>query len=80
MNSDEVTEGKSNSLKQTLKEYENIRWGPTAFITLKSIVLGYVETGSGLLSKVRDTIFFVLGGLGVAQKVFLSAAIPKVDR
>ena len=80
MNANEVTGGKSNNLKQTLKEYENIRWGPTAFITLKSIVLGYVETGSGLISKLRDTIFFVLGGLGIAQKVYLSAAIPKVER
>lgn len=66
------------NMKTILKEYENIRWPPTASITLKAAFLGYLETGSpGFLSKFRDAFFFVAGKLGVARKVFLGAATPK---
>lgn len=68
------------NLKSYLKKYEKIRWAPTALISFKSFLLGYVEIGPGIISKVRDTIFFVLGRAGIAEKVFLSAATPKVDQ
>mmetsp|Transcript_18323 Transcript_18323/g.25839 ORF Transcript_18323/g.25839 Transcript_18323/m.25839 type:complete len:272 (+) Transcript_18323:238-1053(+) len=67
------------SLKELLKSYEQIRWPPTASITLKAAFLGYLEVGgAGFLSKFRDSFFFVAGKIGLAAKVFLDAATPKV--
>jgi 2-polyprenyl-6-methoxyphenol hydroxylase-like FAD-dependent oxidoreductase len=59
----------SSNLKSLLKEYEHMRWLPTASITAKAAFLGYLETGSGLLSNFRDAFFFVMGKIGVAKKV-----------
>jgi 2-polyprenyl-6-methoxyphenol hydroxylase-like FAD-dependent oxidoreductase len=64
----------SSNLKALLKEYEHMRWLPTASITAKAAFLGYLETGSGLLSNFRDAFFFVMGKIGVAKKV--SVALP----
>jgi len=62
-----------------LRDYEQKRWFPTTSITVKAIFLGYLETGSeGFLSKFRDVFFFTMGKIGVAKKVFLDAATPKV--
>lgn len=67
-------------LRALLKEYENIRWFPTASITAKAAFLGYLETGEkGFLSKFRDAFFFVAGKIGLARKVFLDSATPKLD-
>ena len=67
------------TIKDLLQEYENVRWFPTASITIKSIFLGYLETGGkGVPSKFRDSLFFVLGKLGIAEKVFLDSATPNV--
>lgn len=35
------------NLKAFLKEYEHVRWLPTASITAKAVFLGYLEIGSG---------------------------------
>lgn len=65
-------------LQSLLKDYEHIRWLPTASITFKAAFLGYLETGSpGFLCKFRDAFFFVAGKIGLARKVFLGAATPK---
>ena len=75
---DGTEESKASTLEELLKEYETLRWSPTASITLKSILLGYLETGGeGLPSKLRDSVFFTLGKLGIARKVFLDGATPK---
>jgi hypothetical protein len=68
------------SLKKTLKEYERKRWGPTASITLKAAILGYLETGGrdGLYSKFRDVFFRILAFAGVPTKILLDACIPKL--
>ncbi len=67
------------SFPQLLKEYENTRWYPTTSITLKAAFLGYLETGGeGFLSKFRDAFFNVAGKVGVARKVFLDAATPRL--
>lgn len=67
-------------LRALLKEYERIRWLPTASITAKAAFLGYLETGEkGFLSKFRDAFFFVAGKIGLARKVFLDSATPKLD-
>ena len=77
VNIDEETN--KNTLRNLLREYESTRWAPTASITLKSIFLGYLETGGkGFPSKFRDALFFVLGKLGIATKVFLDSATPRV--
>ena len=71
--------GRPTTLGRLLKEYETLRWLPTTSITLKSIFLGYLETGGeGLPSKLRDGVFFTLGKLGIATKVFLDGATPRV--
>jgi salicylate hydroxylase len=68
------------SLKSTLKEYERVRWTPTATITAKAAILGYLETGGrgGYFSKFRDVLFKVLGFAGIPKKVLLDSATPKV--
>lgn len=67
------------NLQYFLKNYEKIRWKPTADITLKAAFLGYLETGNGdFLSKFRDAFFFTMGKIGVAKKVYLDGATPKV--
>lgn len=75
----EAEESERKSLKSLLKEYENQRWRPCADITLKAAFLGYLETGGeGIPSKFRDVLFFVLGKLGIAKKVFLDGATPRM--
>ena len=72
-------EEKSISLQEYLKDYENTRWKPTSDITLKAALLGYLETGGkGIPSKFRDVFFFTLDKLGVAQRIYLGGATPKV--
>jgi salicylate hydroxylase len=68
------------NFEDTLRSYEKIRWEPTTNISVKSAVLGYLEAGPGLIAKVRDVVFFTLGKLGIAKKVYVNAALPKVDR
>jgi salicylate hydroxylase len=79
-NDDEKEEQQPKSLKVLLKEYENRRWFPTASITVKSALIGYLETGgtNGFYSKFRDVFFRTLGFIGFAQKVLLDAATPKL--
>jgi len=76
----EDTEDVPLTLRALLKKYERIRWLPTASITVKAALLGYLETGEkGFLSKFRDSFFFVAGKIGLARKVFLDSATPKLD-
>lgn len=72
--SDEV-----KALGTLLKEYEKTRWLPTASITAKSVFLGYLETGQkGFLSGFRDVFFFFAGKVGLARKIYIGAAVPKL--
>ena len=80
----EIAEGEEEeepkSLKILLKEYEQRRWFPTTSITVKSALIGYLETGGfdGFYSKFRDVFFRTMGIIGVAKKVLLDAATPKL--
>ena len=66
-------------LKTSLKEYENRRWLPTTSITAKAALLGYLEVGQGcIVGYFRDAFFFVMGKVGVAKKIFVDAATPKM--
>lgn len=75
-----VDELETKSLKQHLKAYENIRWSPTASITVKAAIIGYLETGGrdGFYAKFRDVFFRILGLLGIPARVVMAAAVPKV--
>lgn len=68
----------AKDMKSLLKDYEQTRWAPTTSISLKAGFLGYLETGGGFISKFRDAFFFTMGRIGVAKKIFLGAATPKV--
>jgi salicylate hydroxylase len=72
--------GEPQDLKTLLREYENARWRPTASITAKAAILGYLETGGrdGFYSKFRDVFFKVLNAAGIPTRVLLGAATPKV--
>ena len=65
------------NFRDMLKDYERTRWSPTASITAKSALLGYLEASSGPLAKFRDLFFFTMNKLGVAKKIYISAAVPK---
>lgn len=62
--------------KEALEKYESIRKPPTTQIMLSSRVIGFVETGNGIVGNVRDVAFGVLGKLGIAGKIFLKNAVP----
>lgn len=74
----QLSDADNVDLKVLLKEYENRRWLPTASITAKSAFLGYLEAGSSFFSNFRDAFFFVMGKVGVAEKVFMDSAKPKM--
>ena len=68
------------TLQSLLNEYERVRWLPCFEIFWKAAFLGYLETGgiNGFYSKFRDAFFKSMGIIGVASKVLLNAATPKV--
>lgn len=66
------------TLQEHLKRYESKRWIVTTSLTAKAAFLGYLETGGGFLSKFRDVFFLTMGKIGVARKVFLDGATPRV--
>jgi hypothetical protein len=67
-------------LKKMLNDYQTARFFPTASITVKAAVLGYLETGgrNGFYSKFRDAFFRLLDFFQVPRKVLLDSSIPKV--
>jgi len=66
------------NLQAALKAYELKRKPPTTRIMLNSWLIGKLETQAGPGALFRDGVFSVLGQLGVANKVFLDGAVPKV--
>jgi hypothetical protein len=68
------------SLKKELGQYQNARFFPTASITVKAAIIGYLETGgrNGFYAKFRDTFFCFLHFVGVPKKVLLDSGVPKV--
>lgn len=63
-----------------LKQYESIRWPANFQIFWKASFLGYLETGgaNGFYAKFRDIFFKTMGLIGVAQRVLVDAATPKL--
>jgi salicylate hydroxylase len=80
---DDVSKGEikyPDELQQYLTDYQRIRFPATFGIFWKSCFLGYLETGgkNGFYSKFRDVLFTTLNRAGIAVRVLLSAATPKV--
>ena len=76
--------GKSSSMPSNLlnmlRSYERIRKSPTAQLSLKSGVLGTIETLGGPLGTfARDSLFRVLGMTGIAEYIFVDSALPKLQ-
>jgi hypothetical protein len=71
---------RARSLKKELGQYQNARFFPTASITVKAAIIGYLETGgrNGFYAKFRDTFFRFLNFVGVPKKVLLDSSVPKV--
>jgi hypothetical protein len=67
-------------LDKLFKDYERTRWLHTFVILVNTCFLGYLETGgkNGVYAKFRDLFFSLTGFVGIAQRVLLSAAVPKV--
>lgn len=68
------------NLQDLFNEYEKTRWPACFNVFWKSTFLGYLETGGvdGFYSKFRDTFFKTMGIVGVASRVLLNAAAPKI--
>lgn len=67
-------------LQDYLDEYEKKRWPSTFSVFWKAAFLGYLETGGvdGFYSKFRDVFFKTMGIVGVAEKVLVEAATPRM--
>lgn len=65
-------------VQSALKEYERIRIPPTAAIMQSSRLIGALETQGGPGAFVRDSLFFVMGKLRIAEKVFTDGAAVRV--
>ena len=66
------------SVAEALDAYEATRKPPTTRIALSSRVIGFVETGGGVVGLARDVAFAGLGATGVAGKIFLENAVPRL--
>jgi salicylate hydroxylase len=68
------------NLQTLCSEYQATRWPACFNIFWKAAFLGYLETGgiNGFYSKFRDVFFQTMGMIGVASRVLLNAATPKI--
>jgi salicylate hydroxylase len=68
-------------LQSLFKDYEAIRWPACFNVFWKAAFLGYLETGgpNGIYANFRDAFFKTMGLIGVASRVLLNAATPKVE-
>ena len=66
------------SVAEALDAYEATRKPPTTRIALSSRLIGFVETGGGVVGLARDVAFAGLGATGVAGKIFLENAVPRL--
>ena len=80
---DDTTEQPPQSppiLQDYWNEYEKKRWPSTFGVFWKSVFLGYLETGGihGFYAPFRNAFFKLMGALGVAERILLDAATPKL--
>lgn len=66
-------------LSEALLDYERRRKPETASLLAKSVVVGTLETLGGTAGEAfRDNFFFGSWKLGVAERIFMDGAMPKV--
>lgn len=70
--------GHGGDLEKALRSYEATRKPAVTAIQLESVFLGYLETQSGPGAVGRDAFFTVMGAVGVAERIFLEGAVPRV--
>lgn len=71
--------GYGGSLPDALRDYERRRKPDTTSVLVKSAIVGKVETLGGVAGEVfRNNFFFGTWKLGVAERVFMDGAMPKV--
>ena len=63
---------------EALKAYEKARNPPSAAIMQSSRFIGALETQSGPGALIRNSIFYVVGKLRIAEKVFIDGAGVRV--
>lgn len=67
------------SLSAALQGYERTRKPETALVLAKSVFVGAVETLGGAAGEAfRDNFFFGMWKGGVAERIFMDGAMPKV--
>jgi 2-polyprenyl-6-methoxyphenol hydroxylase-like FAD-dependent oxidoreductase len=66
------------SLGACLSAYESIRRGPTASLQVSSAAIGLLDTLPAPLHLVRDASLWFAATSGIAGKVFISGALPRV--
>lgn len=58
--------------------YQRTRLPPTASLTLKSVLVGKLETQAGAGAVFRDALIGTLARIGVAKQIFLDGAAVRV--
>lgn len=71
--------GYDGRLLDALRDYERRRKPETASVLAKSVIVGAIETLGGSIGEaLRDNFFFGMWKGGVAERVFMDGAMPKV--
>jgi 2-polyprenyl-6-methoxyphenol hydroxylase-like FAD-dependent oxidoreductase len=75
----DLESGRLSSLSSALQSYERARKPVVSSLLAKSVFLGAVETLDGSLgAAVRDNFFATMATLGVAEKILMDGAVPRV--
>jgi 2-polyprenyl-6-methoxyphenol hydroxylase-like FAD-dependent oxidoreductase len=61
-----------------LREYEGVRRPPTAALQASSRAIGLLDTLPAPWHPLRDVALWFAGASGIAGKVFVSGALPRV--
>lgn len=71
--------GYNGSRSAALRDYERRRKPETTSVLAKSVIVGGIETLGGVAGEAfRNNFFFGTWKLGVAEKIFMDGAMPKV--
>ena len=70
--------GKAGSLGQALAAYEALRRPPTAALQVSSAAIGLLDTLPAPLHLFRDLALWIAAQAGIAGKVFVNGALPRV--
>jgi len=68
----------ADTVSEALAKYQRTRLPPTASLTLKSVLVGKLETQAGAGAVFRDALIGTLARIGVAKQIFLDGAAVRV--